>query len=313
MRTSKMLAVLLLALALSACGGSRAAVPINAPAPAATMGPAAADQTSKSEASQPGRAIGESGAAAPAAPPAQDAQQNAQQYERLVIKNAQMTLQVQSVRDAESALRTRINELGGYVIKAESQGTDEQARVTISFRVPAVRFDEALSGAQGLAQKVVSRTISGDDVTEEFVDLQSRLKNLEATRDRLLTFLDKATKVEDALAVNNSLSEIQGQIEQIRGRMQFLKQNAALSSIVVTLLPVPTTPIVTEGAWQPLEVARGALRDLLELGQGLVNLAIVILIWTPLWLPLLLLGRWGMRRLRGRKPAAPAEAPKPMM
>lgn len=218
--------------------------------------------------------------------------------DRLVIKNADLALEVENVRDAENAVRTRVNQLGGYVVGVETSGTDESMTSRVTFRVPAERFEEALAGVQGLAHKVLSRSVSGDDVTEEFVDLESRLTNLEATRDRLLTFLDKATKVEDALQVNQALSDVQGQIEQIRGRMQYLKQSAALSTVSVYLVPVPVTPIVQEGAWQPIAVARAALRDLIELGQGLVNVAIVLLVWTPVWLPLLLLGLWGWRKVR---------------
>jgi Domain of unknown function (DUF4349) len=174
----------------------------------------------------------------------------------------------------------------------------------VTFRVPAERFDEALSGAQGLAQKVLSRTVSGDDVTEEFVDIESRLRNLEATRDRLLTFLEKADKVEDALKVNESLSQIQGEIEQARGRKQFLQQSAALSTISAYLTPEPITPLVAEEGWQPINVARGALRGLISFGQGLASIVIVAVVWAPVWLPLLLAGWWLRRRLT--KPRAPA-------
>jgi hypothetical protein len=196
--------------------------------------------------------------------------------------------------------------LGGYVVIVETYGSDENMTSRVTFRVPAERFDDALAGVQGLAQKVLSRTVSGDDVTEEFVDLQSRLKNLEATRDRLLTFLDKATDVEDALKVNDSLSQIQGQIEQLQGRKQFLQQSAALSTITVYLTPVPVTPLVAEDSWQPINVARGALRGLIEFGQGLANIAIVTLVWAPVWLPLLLVGLWLWRR--ARRPRARTEA-----
>jgi hypothetical protein len=239
-------------------------------------------------------------AAAPrAAEQAQNAPGQAAPFDRLVIKTAELSLQVDDVRAAETAVRDRVAQFNGYVVKAESSGTEAQTTVRITFRVPATRFDEVLSGVQSLARKVLSRTISGDDVTEEFVDLDSRLRNLEATRDRLLGFLDKATKVEEALAVNSSLSEVQGQIEQLKGRMQFLKQNAALSTVTVYLAPVPTTPLIEEG-WQPLAVAREALRNLIVLGQTLANLGIVLLVWTPVWLPLVLLAIWLRRRWRGR-------------
>jgi hypothetical protein len=238
-------------------------------------------------------------------------QQNA--VERMIIKNADLSLQVENVRESEAAVSAQVAALGGYVVRVEINGTDERMTANMTFRVPAERFDEALTGVQGLAKKVLSRTVSGDDVTEEFVDLRARLGNLEATRDRLRNLLEQAVEVADALEVNRALTEVQGQIEQIRGRMEYLQQSAALSTINVYLSPVPVTPIVTQGSWQPLVVARDALRSLVELGQGLVNLAIVLLIWTPVWLPLLLLGWWGRRRLRrhqqrGAGPTAPTAA-----
>jgi Domain of unknown function (DUF4349) len=300
MTSRRIIPVLLLALVLSACGGSTAAsVSEQAPAMVAPAAPPNADSAldqKGSGASAPGAATGN-----------QNTQQ--QQFERLVIKTAQISLQVESVSNAEAAVRAKVQELGGYVVKAENSGSDESMTAQITFRVPAQRFDESLAGLQGLAKKVLSRTVSGDDVTEEFVDLQSRLRNLEATRDRLATFLDKSTTVDEALKVNESLSQIQGEIEQVKGRTEYLKQSAALSTITVSLSPVPAvSPLIEEDGWQPLTVARSALRDLIELGQGLVNILIVLLVWTPLWLPLVLLGLWLRRRFlgRARKPAQTA-------
>jgi hypothetical protein len=172
----------------------------------------------------------------------------------------------------------------------------------VTFRVPAERFEEALSGVEGLARRVLARSVSGQDVTEEFVDLSSRLRNLEATRDRLLELLARAERVEDALQVNQALSDVQGQIEQIQGRMKYLRESAALSTISAELRPLPATPpIIDEDSWQPLLVAREALTGLISFGQALLNLAIVLLIWIPIWLTLLLAGRWGLRRLGTRR------------
>lgn len=302
MKLVHLLSLLVIAMALAACGGgatSTASSPVEpARAPAMDSAPAAAGGANALEQSA-------------GAPAANQPQAGQPAFDRLVIKTADLALQVESARDAEASVRAIVGRLGGYVVKVETSGSDEDLSARITFRVPAERFDEALSGVQGLAKKVLARTVSGDDVTEEFVDLESRLKNLNATRDRLQSFLDKATTVEDALNVNQSLSEIQGQIEQIRGRQQFLKQSAALSTISVSLSPVPpVAPIVDEDSWQPLAVARGALRGLVSFGQALGTIAIVALVWTPLWLPLALLALWLRRRIRGRaaKPGvAPAE------
>jgi hypothetical protein len=305
MKLARIIPFLALALVLVACGGG-----------AATTAPAS-DRMTSAQAPEMAPAQPAGGATAlegsnaqPAAgqPQAQAAQQDLQ---RLVIKTADISLQVESARDAEAAVRAEVARLGGYVVKVETSGTDQNLSTRVTFRVPAARFDEALSGVQGLAKKVLARTVSGDDVTEEFVDIESRLHNLAATRDRLQSFLDKAVTVDDALKVNQSLSDIQGQIEQLKGRQQFLKQSAALSTISVSLAPIPSiAPIVPEEGWQPLTVARDALRGLASFGQGLATIAIVVLVWAPVWLPLGLVGLWLLRRLRGRgpKPSVPEAA-----
>jgi hypothetical protein len=296
MKPRRIIPLFVLALALSACGGTASTGADSAVAPSMP-------QSAPVEAEAPGRSSLDNSASGGAAPAAGEP---AQQFDRMVIKNAEVTLQVESVREAETAVRAKVQALGGYVVRAENSGSDEDLTARITFRVPVQRFDESLAGVQGLAKKVLSRTVSGDDVTEQFVDLQSRLRNLEATRDRLLTFLEKAATVEEALKVNESLSQVQGEVEQVRGRMEYLKQSAALSTVTVSLVPVPAiAPIVEADGWQPLAVARGALRELVELGQGLVNVAIVLLVWTPVWLPFVLLFWWLRRRfwVRARKPA----------
>jgi hypothetical protein len=120
--------------------------------------------------------------------------------------------------------------------------------------------------------------------------------------------------------VNQALSDVQGQIERIKGRMQYLQRSAAMSTITAELRPVPPPPsIIEEDGWQPINVAREALRGLLGFGQELVNLLIVLGIWTPVWLPVVLFGRWSWRKItRGGKkpeqptlPATPPSAPMP--
>lgn len=168
--------------------------------------------------------------------------------------------------------------------------------------MPAERFETTLNQLEALAVRVLSRSVSGSDVTEEFVDLEARLRNLEATRDRLLDMLNKATRVQDALDVNLALSDVQGQIEQIQGRMRFLSESAAMSTINVSLKPVPVTPVLAEDGWQPIQVARAALRDLLGFGQSLGNALIVLVVWSPVWV-LLAFGGWrGMRMVRRKLP-----------
>jgi hypothetical protein len=309
MNPARLLLTVLASLALVACGGG---------APAGTSGnaeSAGAPMPAQAPAAPPVDAPAMDTGGAQAERPASPDQSQIGQLpsQRLVIRTAALALQVEQVREAESAVRATADRLGGYVVSAQTSGDDEFLSARVVFRVPSDRFDEALEGVAGIASKVLSRSVSGQDVTEEFVDLESRLRTLEATRDRLLDLLARAETVEEALSVNTALTDVQGQVEQVKGRMQFLQQSAAMSTVDVELRPVPITPIIEEDAWQPLQVARGALRELLEFGQGLVNVAIVLLVWSPVWLPLLLLGRWGLRRLirASKRPIVPPAPPSP--
>lgn len=227
---------------------------------------------------------------------------------RLIIRTANLSLEVESTAAAEASIRASAAANQGYVVSVETSGAVGYEYTIITIRVPAERFDAVLGGVEGLASRVISRSISGQDVTEEYVDLESRLRNLEATRTRLLDLLERANRVEDALNVNNALTDVQGQIEVITGRMQYLRQSSAMSTITAQLQPVRSEPIIEQGGWRPLEVAADALGELVALGQELINLLIVTAVFTPVWLPPVLLIRWLLRR---RRKAAAAAAPPP--
>ncbi len=136
------------------------------------------------------------------------------------------------------------------------------------------RHAHALDAISGLATEVTRLSTSGQDVTEEFVDLDARLGNLEATAARLRTFLDESRNVEEALAVNMELSRVEGEIESLKGRMQYLQQSAAFSSINVDVTPdVLAQPIQVTG-WQPTGVAKQAIEALVAALQSLGTAAI---------------------------------------
>lgn len=169
---------------------------------------------------------------------------------------------------------------------------------------------------RAIALLVLDENASGQDVSDEYVDLQSQLVNLEATRDRIRKFLDDAQTVEESLRVNNELSKIEAEIEQVKGRMNYLSNRAAFSTITVTfepdippLPPTPTrtpTPTATPKVWNPAETAESATKALTSIYQMLIELAIwVFIVIVPLLAPPALV-IWGIFKLAARKktPAA---------
>jgi hypothetical protein len=229
--------------------------------------------------------------------------------QRLIIRNAELLLKVDRVRPAAEAIQAKAKELGGFVVQASTSGDGNSVQGNVTVRVPAEKFDEAVKDFKGLAETVLTERVTGEDVTDQYVDLEAQLRNLEASRARIVELLQKATHAGEALEVNRALTEVQGQIEQISGRMKYLRQSASLSSIAVTLTQESAVPVVEEGGWKPLRVARMALRALLGFGIFLGNLAIVLAVFSPVWGVLWWLLRVWKRRRAARKAAKALQAP----
>ena len=230
---------------------------------------------------------------------------------QMVIRTANLSLVVEATDDAMTAIQSLAEGLGGYVAQSSTYRVREGlVDGNITVRVPASSFSQALQSMKELAVTVTSENVSGEDVTQEYTDLESRLRNLEATETELLELLktvrERTGKAEDILAVHREVTNIRGQIEQIKGRMQYLEQMAAMSTITASL--TMERPVVEEG-WVPQGTVRDALRALVDALQGLANLAIWIIIFL---LPLLVLFlipvaivfaivRWIVRRRKKRQ------------
>ncbi len=243
-----------------------------------------------------------------------------QTTQRLIIKDATLDLEVEDTDRAIDGVTQAAGDMQGYIISQRVWYDGEAKFATITLAVPVQAFENALRRLRGLATRVVNESASGEDVTDQYVDLQSRLRNLEATRDRVRSFLDQATSVEEALEVNRQLSEIEDEIEQVQGRINYLRDRAAFSTITVNLspiLPTPTptatptpTPTPTPEAWRPGETAKEATNVLVEIVQYLVEMLIwLVIVFGPFIVVFYLLLKgalWlGKRYGRGRKRQAP--------
>lgn len=227
--------------------------------------------------------------------------------ERLIIRTGDLSLVVRDTEEAMAQIAQMAEANGGWVVSSNVYQSGERAkRGSITVRVPSSGFNSAMEAMKDLAVEVTNESTSGQDVTEEFVDLSLRLENLEATADRVRGFMEEAENVEEALAVNQELSRLEGEIERIKGRVQFLSQSASYSTITVNLTPDALAQPIEVGGWRPQGVAREALEALVSTLQGLAE----FLIWVVIYLlpVLLLLGipawlvvRFMRRRWSGRK------------
>jgi len=214
--------------------------------------------------------------------------------QRLIIRTADMAIVVADTEAAMKVIAQMVEENGGWVVSSSAYQYSETAMSgDITVRVPAEGFTSATEAVRGLAIEVQHETTSGQDVTEEYVDLSSRLENLESTAARVRSFLDETKTVEEALAVNQELSRLEGEIAVIKGRMKYLSQSAAFSTITVHLTPDEASRPVEVAGWRPEGVAKDALESLIGFLQFMVEatiwfviflLPVLIVLGIPIWL-----------------------------
>jgi hypothetical protein len=206
---------------------------------------------------------------------------------------------------ATGEIRALTTELGGYVGGSQA-GTDTDA-ATLTLRIPADRFDDALARLRDMDAEIVAEATREQDVTGQVVDLQARIANLEASEASYRQLVDRAERIEDILAVQTRLDGVRGEIEQLQAQLENVSAQAALSTLTVTLIPrVEPVETQTEG-WDPGADFNEALASLVGVGQGLVTGLIWIgVVWLPLMavLALLILLVWrGSLEVRRRLPA----------
>lgn len=229
--------------------------------------------------------------------------------ERLIVRTADVELIVPDTEQAMQDIQDLTAELGGYVVSSSAYQYEQGVTASLTLRIPAESLDTALGRLRDLATTVRRESVSGQDVTDEYVDLESDLRHLEAVEEQLLEFLAEAEDTEAALAVYYELSRIQGEIEHTIGRMQYLQNQVALATITVSLTPDALAQPLEVGGWNLPGTVRSAVEGLLGVLELFVKTLIyVVIVVLPGLLVfgapvvgLVLLIRWMVRRVRSRR------------
>jgi hypothetical protein len=197
------------------------------------------------------------------------------------------------VKDAEAAgerVQAIAEQAGGFLSNMTKDVSDEgRQHVSVTVRVPSARFAEALRQIESLG-KVHSGNINREDVTREYVDLEARLRNKQRQEARLIELMNRAGKLSDVLTVEQHLSSVQEQIEQLQGELRYLKERVALSTITVDLFEERPPELGKPGPFYVGSYLRSAANTLLlVLRAFLVLLIFVVIVGAPLWLLLAVL------------------------
>jgi hypothetical protein len=314
-----------LALVLAACGTKAASTP-----PADLYPPSISGNGAPSSENAPAPTQSYAGNSDTSKSPGDASANSAALQARLVIMNADVTIVVPDPQAKVEAISQMAKNLGGFVISMNMYQTTTQngqtaPAGTISIRVPSDKLENALGQIKTDAVEVRNETRSGQDVTADYVDLQSQLTNLEMAEADLQAIMDEAknnpnssttSKTQDVLDVYNQIISVRGQIETIKGQMKYYEQASAFSLINVTLVAEETIQTIEIGGWKPEGVARDAIQSLIKFWQGFVNflilfflliLPVLITIFGPIALVV-----WGIvalvRRNKARKAQKAAQA-----
>ena len=275
--------VMLLLVPVACASAPPAPMPAPPPAPAPAPRPAPAPEIIL----PPGEGVVYKDTGAGALPPTEE--------ERMIVRIGEMLLVVEDVVDARDEIAQLATRYSGFVVSSWISGEEQEMRGYISIRVPDDRFEQTLAELGELAVRVKSESTDSRDVTEEYVDLQSRLKNAEATESQYLALLEKA-EVEETIRIYELLHQVRREIEQIKGRMQYLERTSSMSLISVNLEPVATAGGLVRAGWSALEVLKSAVRGIVTFGQWLGTIAIWLLIFSPIWGAILGIIYWRYRR-----------------
>jgi len=295
-------------LLLAACSPAPTPAPTSPPeqlnqSPAATAAPAATQMAATTVARS-----SENGYPAPPGSPAQLA--FAPAGSGMVVKDAQMDLLVADTDRAIDQTTQMLSTEGGYVISSQTWQTDGYKYATLKLGIPSNRFEAVLTQVRSLALQVVRENATGQDVTSTYVDLQSRLTNLEATSARVRDFLKDAKTTEDSLRINQQLSELEAQMEQVKGQMHYYEGRSAYSTLTLNLTPQHPTPSPTltptptaTVQWNPGKTFDQASHVLLTSAQTLFDGLIWLVVGLGPYLLALALIILVVRRLARRHPA----------
>ncbi len=169
----------------------------------------------------------------------EDSTINTAPTDRKIIRNADLTLESDSPEDSQREITSIAERAGGFVVESQATSSDVKSTrrdiVNISIRVPSQKFADAMDEIRRTGTRIVVETVKGEDVTEEFIDVEARLRAKKALEMQFMEIMKRANSVNEALNVQSEIADVRGEIERIEGRKRFLENQSSLSTIKVRL------------------------------------------------------------------------------
>ncbi len=238
--------------------------------------------------------------------------------DRKIVRRATVQITVDDVTSAVQQVEDAARSAGGFVSSSNISIEDlpkppdaqpdepppKRQTATVTLRVPADSYDSVLRQIRGIAKEVKAESSDASEVTEEYTDLQSRLRNLQSIEEQYLQLLGRAQSIQDILTVQDRLNSVRGEIEQVQGRINLLNDLTDMATITVNLAP-PSTPAQEEPAghgWarQAWDDAWALSSDILRVAGTVAITAGVVIIWLGIPLAAVMALAWRFMRPRHR-------------
>jgi hypothetical protein len=300
-------------LVCASCGADRSA-PVYKNSEAAPMAPAPSAPAARSTGGGGGGGYATDATTQPVSlDEANQSQAAAEAFNRKIIRNGEIVLVVDDPAAAQAKVSNIAESSGGFVVTSEiSQAGSSSPTVAITMRVPADKFGPAMEALHAVGTRVEREKTTGQDVTEEYIDLEARIRTKQALEAQFLEIMKQAHTVSDALEVQRQISEVRGEIEQLEGRRRFLENQSSLSTINVTL-HTPAAVVTTTGTTFGDQIRR-AFGDSVDTASAIVIgfirlLGVGIPVFLLIILPISLLLRLLWRRVQRSMASTPAPPP----
>ncbi|HEY3335758.1 MAG TPA: DUF4349 domain-containing protein [Candidatus Limnocylindrales bacterium] len=217
-----------------------------------------------------------------------------------IVYTGSLQLVVDDLATALAKAKTAVLATGGYIGASQESNDGDRSIATITYRIPATRWEDAISDLRALAAKVVAEETQATEVGGQIVDLEARIRNLRASETSLQEIAKGTGKVSDLLEVEAQLSQVRGEIEQLDGQRAQLQDQVAYGTLVTTFgLEAVQLQVQAQG-WDPRTDVDGAFATLMRAGQTIVSGVIwFAIVWLPVLVVLLvfaLIARWLFRR-----------------
>jgi len=201
--------------------------------------------------------------------------------DRKIVRTGSITMEVSDIGKSQADITDFAGQYKGYVVSSNQRADQEYPTGYISIRIPAGSFNDVMQKIRALALKVTSENTNSQDVTEQYMDLEAQLKNYQATETQYLELLKKADNVKDILEVQRELSNVRGNIERVRGRMQYLERTSDMSLIEITL---NKSKPIGQSTWDVAGIFKSAVDGLIVLGKAILGILIWLLVFSPVWI-----------------------------